>query len=393
MNSGKGYRLKAGTVAELSGLIEDFRTASLRLLAKRYGTMVARKAASDLDSYRLGLSGLVPDPFASASASVRSSLKPSASGLPFADLNCAVTLHLVKDAVLARFVHGNEDYRHAWESMRGVVRWGWRATAQRPKNISEKDWEARARYWEAASARPGFGCGMRFVLVEGELPTLGWGGVRRYLPGFEARVENAAAMLDAAAGAPGKDRADLRARAMRTIDRELTKESFIAGPAAASRAEAGPAERMRETAKAARKAKPKATAAVDPDKASTIDHADVLVSADGRTFVAAPYVGLDPENRVFIQVGDSHVAVSQGGLQYGYVTDVPKSAIDLLRLCRTVILVEVARKDGGRLLRAKHVAIVSDISLSDNLNISLGSFNRTRSLRGEREIKEWDSGN
>lgn len=148
---------------------------------------------------------------------------------------------------------------------------------------------------------------------------------------------------------------------------------------------------MRKEAAKARRERSAAPAAEQDGRASSIDHADVVVSSDGRTFVAAPYVGLDVRNRVFLQVGDSHVAVSQGGVQFGYVTGVQKSAIDHLRHCRTVTLVEVERRDGRRLLRARHVAIVSDISLGESVNVALGGFRRPKATAGDREIREWDS--
>jgi hypothetical protein len=123
-----------------------------------------------------------------------------------------------------------------------------------------------------------------------------------------------------------------------------------------------------------------------------IDHADVVVSGDGRTFVAVPNVGLDPEARVFVQVSEKDVSISQGGVQFGTVTNVPRAAVDHLRMCDTVTLVEVEHADGRRLLRARHVAIVKDISMFETAMRPLVGFVRNKTPgRGSEEIREWNS--
>lgn len=422
MDPAKGYRLKVSGVADLSRVLGGFRAEATRLLARRYATLVAREATWALDRWKLGLSGRDDDFIATACSSVRRRLA-SDGPIPFPDVNCVLSVHFIHDAVLASFVHGHDGYRKAWESIREVVAWGWSEDGPRPRGISEKAWEARGRYWKAAASGPPFGQGLRFTLVEDGLPGLGWGAVRRYLPSWDERVARASAAL-----AKDVDPEEAKKLAEEVLVRHLSREALVAegrprtarrqplpspggreekpsakdesaadktAPVASSADDEGvtAAERIRREARKARKIREKAAARTDndPGRAASIDHADVVLASDGRVFVATPYVGLDPENRVFLQVGDRHVAFSQGGVQYGHVTDVPKSAIDLLRTCKTVILVEVARKEGGgRLLRAKHVAIVSDISLSDSLSISLGGFRRA-SARGEKEIREWES--
>ena len=434
MDPAKGYRLRVSGVADLSKVLDGFRGDATRLLARRYGTLVAREAAWALDRWKLGLSGSHDDFVAAASASVRKR-QVGEGPLPFPDLNCAVSLHFVNDAVLAGFVHGDDGYRKAWEGLREVVPWGWSESAARPKGVSEGAWEARGRIWQAALSGPPFGRGLRFTLVEASLPDLGWGAVRRHLPTWEERVARAAALL----AGKGVDAAAARRQAEETLTREVDRETLVPGPsrptarpprkpapqpAAVARGAVQPgsgpslelagdqpaaarrtspatledattaAERIRREARTARKSRAAAPRQEpsEPERAASIDHADVVVGSDGRVFVAAPYVGLDPENRVFLQVGEAYVAVSQGGMQYGHVTGVPRTAIDLLRTCKTVVLVEVARReDGGRLLRARHVAIVSDIGLSDSLSISLGGFRRPANARGEKEIREWES--
>jgi len=427
MDPAKGYRLKVTGVADLSRVLGGFRADAMRLLARRYGALVAREATWTHDRWKLGLSPRQDDFIASACAAVRRRLGDEGP-VPYSDVNCVLSVHFVHDAVLAGFVHGDDAYRKAWESIREVVSWGWSETGPRPRGITEAAWEARARYWKAALSGPPLGQGLKFTLIETGLPDLGWGSVRRYMPSWEERIARASTALGRR-----MDSAEALRRAEEGLDRDLARDGLVPGPARlpgtppvrnvpsrlsarprekasavqgeareaaapqkdpAAEDEASAAERIRREAREARKARSATRRqGADPDRAASIDHADVVVASDGRVFVAAPYVGLDTETRVFLQVGDRHVAVSQGGLQYGHVTDVPKTAIDLLRTCKTVILVEVARKaDGGRLLRARHVAIVSDIGLNDSLSISLGGYKRQAGARGDKEIREWESG-
>jgi hypothetical protein len=121
-----------------------------------------------------------------------------------------------------------------------------------------------------------------------------------------------------------------------------------------------------------------------------IDHADVVLGNDGRTFVAVPHVGMAADTRVFIQLSGNSVNISQGGILFGNVTNVPRAAIDHLRMCDTVTLVEIEQSAGRRLLRAKHIAIVKDITMFDNAMRPLVGIVRT-GRRGSQEAKEWNS--
>jgi len=393
MKPANGYRLKASSVAEVSRLLDDFRTDAVRTLARGYGRLVAQSAVATHDRACAGLADHPQDPFASACRAVREANPADPSGLVAPDLNCVVALHFVRDAVLARFVHGGPQYLKAWEAMRGVVPWGWQE-GPRPADVTERSWEMRGKYWQAATPKPGLGA-LHFTLLEGQLPAIGWAGMHRYVPGYEQRLSLVAAAIDKALSCGA---AQARERAAAVIPREITKDALLrpSRPSARPRPAAAPtgAQRIRSEAEAARKERKEKSkrAEVRDAKAVEIDHADVVVSSDGRTFVAVPYVGLDPETRVFLQVGDGHLAVSQGGVQFGHVSDVPRSAIDALRLCRTVVMVEVDGKGGGRLLRAKHVAIVSDIGLAEGLKVPLGAFKRNKGGRGAEEMAKWESG-
>lgn len=393
MESANGYRLKASSVADVSRLFDDFRADAVRLLARTYGRLVAHSAVTAHDLACVGLREHSSDPFGDACKAVRDANPADSSGLAAPVLNCVLSIQFVKDAVLARFVHGSEQYRRAWEGMRGVVPWGW-TEGPRPQGVSERGWESRGKYWSAAAPRAGLGA-IRFTLVEGHLPALGWAGIRRYLPHYDARLSMAAEAIDKALSC---GQAQARDRAVKALLPDLPKEAFFPRPpgkASSEKEKRGPdtaAQRIRSQAEAARRRReaPSRRVMNRDGKAVEIDHADVVVASDGRTFVAVPYVGLDPETRVFLQVGDSHLAVSQGGVQYGHVPEIPRSAVDALRLCRTVTLVEV-EKGGGRLLRAKHVAIVSDIGLTEGLRVPFGALRRNKGGRGAGEIVKWES--
>jgi hypothetical protein len=126
-------------------------------------------------------------------------------------------------------------------------------------------------------------------------------------------------------------------------------------------------------------------------KQAMIDHADVVLGNDGRTFVAVPHVGMAAETRVFIQLSGNNVSIAQAGILYGSVTNVPRAAIDHLRMCDTVTLVEIEQSNGRRLLRAKHVAIVKDATMFGNSMRPLVGAVRTHTRRGSEETKEWNS--
>jgi len=383
MSSADGYRLKVKEVRDLSQVMAGFRSDALRLLARSYGRVVAGEATRRLDLHILGkpdpTSG--DNPLADANAAVRRSYEQDSEAM--ASLDCEIVLHLVGDVVLARFVGGNDEYRKAWDTRRDVFRWGWGEDIERPKGLSERNWKVREICWRNALAKTGPGAGLRFSLIDGELPQIGWGGVRRHLPTMEDRVRSILPAIIAPTGKSATDMApealtDIRRKLALRLPREITRELLAAYPAS------GKAPRRT----APRPARPAEVSA----RTAQIDHADVVQSSDGRVFVAVPYVGLDTEDRVFVQVADSHVAITQNATQFGYVANVPRVATDLLRECKSVTLVEVERKDGRRLLRAKHVAIVKDISLVDNVSRTLGRW-RTKGLArksDDGEIRRWE---
>jgi len=395
MTSAKGYRLKLNNIIELSAWLDDYRTTSLRHLGKLYGTLVAHKAVEYLDRDRMGITDLPDDVFAVACSDVRKSLGRSATGIIAPDLNCSIKFHLVHDAVLATFTHGNDEYLKAWEANKAVVKWGWAADAE-PGGIPEQAWKVREKYWSKANSRK-LGGDLQFLLVDKPLPDIGWGAIWRYLPSNEQRISVAVEALKESDPTGLMNRYSgqkLKEMVLRSIEQEVNKNSFLKS----TRNRMSGAKKIRQDVAAARK--PSVAKDIQekieakerkPARASEIDHADIIVASDNKIFVAVPYVGLDPDSRVFVQVSDKHVAFSQNGVQYGFVDNVKRSSLDVLKTTNQVILIEIEKNFDERLLRAKHMAIVTDISLQDGFGSAINRFKQiaNTSMR-EKELKEWE---
>lgn len=99
--------------------------------------------------------------------------------------------------------------------------------------------------------------------------------------------------------------------------------------------------------------------------ARPIDHADVYETVNGSIYVVVWDCGLSTHDRVVVQVSDVQVDFVQAGRHFGSVFDAPRAAIDILASTGDVTLVEM-RKNGDRVeVKAKHVAIVRNTSMSD----------------------------
>lgn len=386
MDGINGYRLKVGAIADLSRLMESYRREIMKILARDFARLVSRRAVTDLDLTRLGLVKPHPDVIGKASAETAKMLADRDYVLNGRDLNCKIQLYLVENAVLARFLSGNAEYQRLWENRKDVIRWNWNQES-RPSGVSERDWQARAKLWEAATRKPTIGSGVKFVLIDEPLPILGWSGIHRYIPEYDARfslcVERLAQSQGQSPSAMRKnDLEKLRHRVRTALLQKPSKENFLDPTAIGGPAPARPKASVTVTKPSDEKP--------SPPKAAMIDHADVVLGNDGRTFVAVPHVGMAADARVFIQLSGNSVNISQGGILFGNVTSVPRAAIDHLRMCDTVTLVEIEQSSGRRLLRAKHIAIVKDITMFDNAMRPLVGLVRT-GRRGSEEAKEWNS--
>lgn len=387
MDEIKGYRLKVGAISDLSRLMDSYRREVMKILARDYARLVSRKAVTDLDLARLGLVKSHPDIIGRAGNETARMLNDKDYVINGRDLNCKIQIYLVENAVLARFLAGNSEYLKAWENRKDVIRWNWSPDG-RPAGVTERDWQSREKLWEAATRKPTLGAGVKFVLVDEALPVLGWNGIHRYTPEYEGRVALCVERLAQAHGqtsatAKKSDLEKMRQRVRAAIIEKPAKEHF------ADPTSSGGSPPVRPNVKIAVTKPPETKSS--PAKAAMIDHADVVLGNDGRTFVAVPHVGMASDTRVFLQLSGNSVTISQAGILYGTVTNVPRAAIDHLRMCDTVTLVEIEQSSGRRLLRAKHVAIVKDITMFENAMRPLVGINRPSSRRGSEETKEWNS--
>lgn len=384
MDFANGYRLKIKSVRDLSGVLEGFRTDALKILAREVGRLVAADAVLRFDLATLGKSSTRKrsSPLKDANEKIGNAYLGKGDGMM--DLDCEIVIHLVNDAVLASFTSGAMRYRKLWESRKEVIRWGWAPGAPRPRGLSEQRWKTREAFWKATVAKPGIRTGLRLSLVDERLPQIGWNGVRRYIPTLEKRIKAVVEAHDQPSlGGRATDIADVRRKLATTLVRDVQKSHLMSYV---------PDVRATESTRAS--AHPKGTEAKQASTTrSGIDHADIVRSSDGRVFVAVPYVGLDTEDRVFLQVADNEVVITQNAIQYGHVGNVSRSAVDLLRDCKTVTLVEVEVSDGKRLLRAKHVVIVKDMSITQNVSRLFGKWRLggNKQSRDDGEIKQWDS--
>lgn len=382
----QGYRLKVSTLGELTKFLGGFRVVALRAMAASYAEEVAATAVSQLDAIAVGLAQPSKDILRNAMEAVRAGHDRYEDGIYAPDLNMAVSFYFVGSAVMAVRDHAREDYVKAWESRREVVRWGWSEAATKPQQISQTAWDERGRYWgEVGKMRKARLGQFQFSLLSGEMPQIGWASVQRALPSREWRVRQCVGRLAQAENLDGRtlserDRQRLADRAEKTIVRDIDKDSFstrltMNRPYAArqpeAKAEASASSRKREPARVM----PVSRSRGD-ENAVMIDHADIVVANDGRAFMAVPYVEFRQEDRVFIQVGSRDITFLQNGVQFGAVSNISAAARDFLRGLTSITLVEVNEAGGKRLLRAKHTAMVSDISLSEGIRRPIQTFRR-----------------
>jgi hypothetical protein len=359
-------------------------------MAAAYAEQIARTAVTTLDAAAVGLVQHKGDLLAQARDSVAAAHDRLTDGVYARSLNCLIEFHFVGPAILADMSHGGERFRRPWEARREVVKWGWSKEMARPTHIGEDAWKDRARFWSEAGKTSAAGFGMfRFILLEEKLPVLGWSAVGRCIPEFDWRVEQCVRKLAVAGGLdpavlPERDRKRFDERARSAIRQQIDEAAFSRSVIGGKPKEkqAAPPKVVVETPEESRRPAPQKREQV----ASIIDHADIVVASDGRAFMAVPYVGFRQEDRVFIQVGSRDITFMQNGIQYGSVANIPAASRDYLRGLTSITVVEIVESDGKRLLRAKHTAMVSDISLGEGLRRPLQTFRRRSRDAGIQEI-------
>jgi hypothetical protein len=393
MKTTRGFRLKLATLTDLSGFMDDFRGDATRVLASKWTADVAREATFTADLATLGIKPKSKDYIRDACRKLNDDLM--SSDFRHHSYNCRIDFMFLSGAVLAIFEHGDAAYQAAWKRKRAVEFWGWSEEMKRPANISEQNWEMREKVWRTLIKRSKFGRAISLSLLEPPLPGLSWKTVSGHIPSTEARIENCISALLAEdkrprAEIPEDEVTRLREYATRSIPREVSKELLTGQLPSQTQKMSGREIKSPITTKKPEKTRDKEEPGEPSARASYIDHADVILAQDGRTFIAVPSVGLAVDARIFVQVSSREISFKQSGVNYGTVAGVPPAARDHLKSCREAVLVEVEKDAEGRLLRAKFIAIVSDISFSEFHRQSLTSFNRPSKTLAARELEEWD---
>lgn len=392
MNSKRGYRLRLGTLKEVSSFIDDFRTGATKILARKWTADVAARAAEACDFASLGITPGSRDFIRAACEELNAKL--ATVDLARHAYNCSLDFYFVDTAILVVFVHGDKDFQEAWRKKRVVEHWGWGKDVPRPAAIPEKQWLFREQVWTALARRPRFASALNFQLLVAPLPLVTPKQVIPYLPSHSVRIDNAVAALLAQEGKKLKDVSQheidkLKDHVNRRLVPVLTAEHLL-GTAPMEPVPGVMAHKLANpiVEKSDLRARKRSE---DVGKSASIDHADIILASDGRTFIAVPNVGLADKSRVFVHVGTKDVVFIQDGINYGTVTNVPEAAKEHLKFCKEAVLVEVDKNGDGRLLRARYVAIVTDISFTENQRQSILGFKRpTRSSAASRELEEWE---
>lgn len=393
MKTKRGFRIRVSTLAELSRFMDDFRSDATRILAKKWMRDVAKNAVQNCDLAHLGIQTKSKDFISDACVRLNNQ---------FADINfrqhnynCHLEYYLLNGGVFAIFEHGDKAYQEVWSRQKRVEFWGWSQDMSQPKNLPDDIWALRKETWNRIASKSKFGLNLTFSLFEPPLPKLSWKSIADQIPTIEERALNCLPALLAEDGQSLEqtsefERQKLIEQIKRTIPRQISSEIMKGEPL--KRAEIK-TQAIAEptTEKNVQETKKEKTDVVKTGKVDAyIDHADVILASDGRTFIAVPSVGLAVDTRIFVQVTSKDVSFNQSGVNFGTVSGIPQAARDHLKACREAILVEVEKDQAGRLLRAKFIAIVTDITFSEHSNHSLIGFKRPSRTTQAKEIEEWD---
>ncbi|GJD87721.1 hypothetical protein BHAOGJBA_1226 [Methylobacterium hispanicum] len=379
-----GWIFAAGHVADLARAVAAVRhevsCAGARLLAEG----AADAAARLLDLHHAGIVERDPEasPLADAVQDLRGRRASERARRSYdASLDVVLKFSAVGDRILIvpacvpvpllRTLDGREDLVAASWSLGPPAR-----------GISEREWRARGDIWVAYDALPRLGRDLVLDLFGDRLPNPTVKSVVRRLPSLAERAERTAlAKLCSQRfnrpeppGAQGAVLAEwLRSGEGRAAFLEAKRDLAALlqdRPGEASLAKYG--ERRRARA-------PRQTGPVP------IDHADIMQTHDGRTFMAVMDAGLAPNARVFVQIGDNFVTVVQNSLVKGQIDRIPKFAMDILRGFTDIILVELVWEGDRRVPKAQHRAIVSDIGERGMFDASVSRWSKSqRSTRTAR---------
>jgi hypothetical protein len=261
-----------------------------------------------------------------------------------------------------------------------------------PRGVGEREWRARGRIWTAYDALPRFGRDLVLDLFGDRLPNPSAKSVAKRVPSLAVRAERTAlAKLSVERFGrpepPGAKGAAL-AEWLSTPEGRARFQDAKRDYAALLRDRLGEAALARYGERRSKRA-PRQTGPMP------IDHADIMQTHDGRTFMAVMDAGLAPAARVHIQVGDNFITVVQNGVVKGQIDRIPASTMGILRGFSDLILVELRWEGDRRVPKAQHRAMVQDIGARGVLESSMARWKNgrrtTRPARGgtSEETEQW----
>lgn len=379
-----GWIFAAGQVADLARAV-----ATLRQEVSRAGAGLLAAEAADASMRLLDLhhAGIVErDPSGSPLADAVQDLRgrraiERARSRYDATLDVVLRFAAVEDRILIAPACAPTHLMRTLEGRDDLIPATWMAGPP-PQGITEREWRARGEIWAAYDALPRLGRDLVLDLFGDKLPAPSAKSVMRRLPSLAERAERTAlAKLCSQRfnrpeppGAQGAVLAEwLRSGEGRTAFAEAKRDLAALlqdSPDEAALARYGERRRSR----APRHAGP-----------VPIDHADIMQTHDGRTFMAVMDAGLAPNARVFVQIGDNFVTVVQNSLVKGQIDRIPKFAMDILRGFSDIILVELRWEGDRRVPKAQHRAIVNDIGERGMFDASVSRWSKSqRSTRTAR---------
>ncbi len=371
------FRIDCGTLSELSAFVAAFRREGLRVLMRRLTLTVADDAARRIDLHVSGVDVRPADdsPVRDALAGVRASFEAAGDAPPAElDFDCEVRVFLMGPVALVRFEYGGNDYLRTLAATPGARRYDWSPAMRRPDGVPEAEWRERAALWAEAEAdaQPRLGSGLVMRLAEGRLPAPKWPQVAKLSPPYDLRVRRTAKALawqrrsGTKVPSNAKEATDFR-RWLATDDGAHAYDG-ARRQAEATLHEAIGRDRLMTygRVRTTRERTASVTEGVRP-----VDHADVYEAVDGAVFVVVWECGLGASDRVYVQISDRQVTFTQAGRHFGTVENAPHLALDILSGARDATLVEM-RRFGDRVeVKAKHVAIVRNTSMSDTLGTTM----------------------
>jgi hypothetical protein len=350
-------------------------------MSRRLERAVAAEATRFLDEHRIGVCIRPSDdsPLRDAIASVRKTFEDCYDDpLDAVDFDCEVKMYVANGFALASFDHGNDDYLKLFRTRDGVRPYDWRPDAPRPAEVDVKDWREREAAWrEALFSEDGktarLGAGLLFHLVDGRLPAPKWPQVRKAAPAAETRLRRAARLIawagkSGTATPPDARQASEFRKWLGTRDGVAAYDEARRRALAAIPTQIGREELARYGDKTAVR---KRSVAAKADAPKPIDHADIYEATDGRVFVVVWDAGFDEHERIHVQINGDQASFVQSGLDFGTLQKIPSAALDLLRGARDATVVEVRNFGDRKEVKAKHVAMVRNTSLSDGIGAAM----------------------